>query len=537
MTDRTDRTLELLRQQPRLAGLAAFPFHFDLRRAEHAEEAVLASGATLEPIAGDDTGGTFFVCGGGPVLYASPDGQAGLLGDSVAEALEVIVGLPGWYDCVHLAPVDGEERLVAEIVELEHGIRSSYGPERDSGRAELRTALGLPERSPVELIGRLHGALLRTDPDHVLLSARELMAYKVLHDRVRTPLRDVVLAPGRADLARMRADRAPWDTVAGEAVRRATVLRAAQYDRRDGDLPLLRRLLRAEAEAGNMSEELRLAAVLIAVHGLAEDLPLLHAVRETSPHIRSGLWELPGAPAPMAAWARSLDIARFGQDPAQEPEFTWTGLARRQGRSEHVRIALIRMLDDTGPDAERLSALSRELEQLGAFAQAARAQRNVVSLKDTAWDRAMAGHSLARLERSAGDLAAAWRALGRVRTAIGVDKPGPLGVDKPGPRPVGSGKQPGSARGLEAPPKDTTAEQWHRLGLGQTIVKEHLRLVLSAVESGERDLALEAMAHTKVLLTLIGKEFHRKNREELNALSREAKWAVAQLKNRAAAAE
>ena len=60
----TERALELLRQQ-RLAK-AAFTFNFDLRRARHCEEVLLASGASLEPIAGDDTGGTFFVCGGGP---------------------------------------------------------------------------------------------------------------------------------------------------------------------------------------------------------------------------------------------------------------------------------------------------------------------------------------------------------------------------------------------------------------------------------------------------------------------------------------
>lgn len=54
----TERALELLRQQQRLAELAAYTFNFDLRRAYHVEEVRLASGAPQEPIAGDDTGGT-----------------------------------------------------------------------------------------------------------------------------------------------------------------------------------------------------------------------------------------------------------------------------------------------------------------------------------------------------------------------------------------------------------------------------------------------------------------------------------------------
>jgi hypothetical protein len=272
-------------------------------------------------------------------------------------------------------------------------------------QSEQRKSRGLPERSPVELIGRLHGALLRTEPDHVLLSADELLAYELLDERLRTPLRDVVLA-----------------------------------------------------------NELSL--------------------------------------------------------PTDEPELTWVRLARCQGLTEHARVALIRMLDNTGPDTERLSALGRELELLGDFAQAARAQRYVVSLQDTAWDRAATGRTLARLERSSGDLAAAWRALVRVRSV--------LGIDKPEPEPAGSGEQLGFDLGIEPPAKDPMAEQWHRRGLGRMITEEHLRLVLAAVEAGDTALAREAMSQGRRLLKLLGKGF----RKELG-LPRDAKWAVAGLKDQA----
>ncbi|MFE5136627.1 hypothetical protein ACFRDV_02965 [Streptomyces fagopyri] len=142
----TDHALRLLRENPRLAGPAAFPFGFDLGRAEHAEAGRLASGGPLEPIAGDDTGGTYFVCGDGSVLYADSEGSAGVIGDSVDEALEVLVGLPGRHDHLGLAPADGEESVLAAVARTEEEIREYRAI--DDERTELRAGRGLPERSP-----------------------------------------------------------------------------------------------------------------------------------------------------------------------------------------------------------------------------------------------------------------------------------------------------------------------------------------------------------------------------------------------------
>ena len=78
----TDDALRLLRQDPHLAGLAAFPFDFDLDRAVHghAEPVRLASGGPLEAVVGSDTGGTYFVCADGSLLYADSEGSAGIIG-------------------------------------------------------------------------------------------------------------------------------------------------------------------------------------------------------------------------------------------------------------------------------------------------------------------------------------------------------------------------------------------------------------------------------------------------------------------------
>ncbi|MEV5952380.1 hypothetical protein AB0M11_01145 [Streptomyces sp. NPDC051987] len=188
----TDHCLRLLRQHRRLAELAAFPFNFDLDRAAdgHAEPVRLASGASLEAVAGCDTGGTYFVCADGSLLYADSEGSAGTLGSSVDEALEILIGLPGWRDCLHLTPADGEAAILARVTGIEEEMREYYGI--DAERAELRAALGLSDRSPVELLGMLHTALLRTEPDFLLLNAEEGCAYDLLDPHPRPPLWDSV---------------------------------------------------------------------------------------------------------------------------------------------------------------------------------------------------------------------------------------------------------------------------------------------------------------------------------------------------------
>ncbi|WP_406441903.1 hypothetical protein OHB00_38430 [Streptomyces sp. NBC_00631] len=184
----TDHCLRLLRQHPRLAELAAFPFDFDLDRAAdgHVEPVRLASGGPLEAVAGSDTGGTYFVCPDGSLLYADSEGSAGITGSSVDEALEIMIGLPGWRDCLYLTPADGEAAILGRVAEIEDEIREYHGI--DAERAELRAALGLPDRSPVELLGMLHTALLRTEPDFLLLNAEEGCAYDLLDPHPRPPL-------------------------------------------------------------------------------------------------------------------------------------------------------------------------------------------------------------------------------------------------------------------------------------------------------------------------------------------------------------
>ncbi|WP_406347801.1 hypothetical protein OHA44_07475 [Streptomyces sp. NBC_00144] len=491
------RAIALLVDRPELAEVAAYPFGFDVAGAAHGAAVRLASGAPLEAVAGDGTGGTFFVCGGGPVLYASGDGAAGLVAASADEALEMAIGLPGWLGLLHLSPAGAEAGLPAAVTASEEAIRESQ-PDLDAQRAALRGALGLPVHSPAELFARLHAALLRTEPDHLLLDTAGGRARARLDPHPRTPLRETVLSPGLADLARLRDDTAQWTEVAGDKARRATVLRAAQFDRQEHDLPLLRRLLAAETADAGTSEELRLAAVLVALHGSAEDLPLLRAAHAAPQAVRWGLPEVPEQPGAVVEWARGLDGSYLGEDPAREPELTWIRLARRQGRTELARAALLRILDSaeeaaTAEQADLLRVLSVELEALGDLGQAARAQSGHAALVDEPRDRGVACRRLAELQRRTGDLPAAWRTL----------RPVPEILDT-----------------------DGSELRWRRLGLGRMVAAEHFELARAAAGAGLAPIALDSLAVARELHAGMGKSAQR----SLGMLAQETKWAVARLK-------
>ncbi|WP_369173229.1 hypothetical protein AB5J49_37155 [Streptomyces sp. R28] len=477
----TDHALRLLRQDPRLAELAAFPFGFGLARAAHGhvEEVRLASGGPLQTVAGDETGGTYFVCADGSMLYADSEGSAGIIGSGVDEALEIVIGLADWGTFLDLDLEDGEEKILTRVAEVEEGLRESC--DVDEARAELRAGLGFADRSPVDLVRLLQAALLRTEPEFLLLNAEEHGAYDLLDAYPRRPLWESVLASGRTDLALLRSgDRAAWDAVAEDPVRRRLTLRAAQFDRAEGDLELLRHLLRHEARS-SMTDELRLAAVLVGLRGDIGDLPLLHEVRETDFDTACGLGGIPepGAGADeLVQWAQELDDSLLGPDPADEPVSTWTDLARDQGMTELARVALIRELDEIvmdqsrlrRPDAPRalttapLRALARDFEELGDHVQALRAQRLNAALQEEAWDRVSAHLDQARLERSVGQLPQAVRTLEALRDTLATG-----GAD----------------------PGDDSLRDWQRVYFGRFIAEEHYRLSLALADA---DLPEEARA-------------------------------------------
>jgi hypothetical protein len=159
--------IDRIKDRPRAAELLADVFDFDITRLDPVEPVRLASGADLHPIAGDASGGTFFDCGG-PVLYASSEGEAGLLATDLTSALELIVGIPTWQDVVASAPDLDAMRAAFESSYAE--LKADLEPEIDAHRAEVAAELGLAEVPADELLARLRTCLTTVSPDYTLLN-------------------------------------------------------------------------------------------------------------------------------------------------------------------------------------------------------------------------------------------------------------------------------------------------------------------------------------------------------------------------------
>ncbi|MGC5287614.1 hypothetical protein [Micromonospora sp. DT231] len=276
----------------------------------------------------------------------------------------------------------------------------------------------------------------------------------------------------RRELERARSSSAGWHELRYErgtdadgqacdenACRRASVLWALQYGRRAEDLPLVRWLTRQEAQcrreapSQGMTDETELAGYLLAEYRQVEDVwlhwelkranfdtwsgydgehlfaagvPVTVAFVRDSGHaerddVLAYLFDEEGQPwvseETLAEWWRGKR-SFFPDDPNAEDPLTWIARAKLVGD----RVLALELLDrwavDRPRDESTLSHLRYELADLGAFAEAAAAQRESLVFTDTAWDAASAWQSLAELERQAGDHAAAWEALRECRRAL-----------------------------------------------------------------------------------------------------------------------
>ncbi|MFG2045723.1 hypothetical protein [Dactylosporangium sp. NPDC048998] len=276
----------------------------------------------------------------------------------------------------------------------------------------------------------------------------------------------------RRELERMRESSVAWRELRyeratgadgyacdGNAARRAQVLWALQYDHRPEDLPLVRWLAeqeawcRREAPFQGLSEETELAGFLLTEHRqmldvwlhweikranfdtwCGYDLEHLFAagVQATIAFVRDSghagrddllerLLDQQGRPwvseDGLAEWAQ-CQRSRFPADPAAEDPLTWVARAKLAGDRELARQWLDSWAAGRQRDKDTLRQLRYQLADLGAFAEAAAAQRESLEFADNAWDSASACQTLAGLERQAGDHRAAWAALRECRRAL-----------------------------------------------------------------------------------------------------------------------
>ncbi|WP_340684994.1 hypothetical protein LCL61_00435 [Amycolatopsis coloradensis] len=281
-----------------------------------------------------------------------------------------------------------------------------------------------------------------------------------------------MMESARRELERMRGSSGAWRELRyeratdadgeardGNAVRRAKVLWALQYDRRPEDLPLVRWLAgqeascRHEAPFQGLSEETELAGFLLAEYRQVEDVwlhweikvanfdtwcgyDLEHlfaaGVRATTAFVRGSghadrdavlerLLDEAGRPCVseegLAKWSQRKR-SHFPADPAAEDPVTWVERAHLTGDRELTRRELDRWAAGRDRDKETLGRLRYYLAGLGAFAEAARAQRASLAFAVDDRDSASAWQTLAGLERQAGDHHAAWEALCECRRAL-----------------------------------------------------------------------------------------------------------------------
>lgn len=155
---------------PAIRRLLRTSFEFDVERRECGDGLRLAAGGSLEPGAGDFTGGAYFLCaevgGGRPVVFASSDGVCGLIADDLAGALEIIVGLQ-WRDCLGFSGGGDLEVMLASAQHLERYLARD-NPQIVEERAQVAAGLSLRVVPVPDLVVRLQEAASRTEPHYVV---------------------------------------------------------------------------------------------------------------------------------------------------------------------------------------------------------------------------------------------------------------------------------------------------------------------------------------------------------------------------------
>ena len=159
--------LDRLRKNARAAALLADVFDFDIARLDPVEPVRLGSDGELRAVAGDASGGTFFVCDDGPVLYAGSEGSAGIVATDPDAVVRLVVGVPTWHDVVSSAP---DVKAMRASFESSYAEMREYEPRIDEFRAEAVAELELGQVAVEELLASLSRCLTELSPGYVLLN-------------------------------------------------------------------------------------------------------------------------------------------------------------------------------------------------------------------------------------------------------------------------------------------------------------------------------------------------------------------------------
>ena len=171
MCDSTD-FLQRIGEDQEISMLLADAFEFDVRRKAVSESPRLASRIPIVGIAGDFTGGMFYLCGDvgspRPVLYASSEGDAGIIATDLRETLELVVGFPYWRDSLKYSAggdLDAMESATAFLCRDMMVERPAIVAEQ----SKVAESLCVPLETPSVLVARLHLAVKSAGPDFAFL--------------------------------------------------------------------------------------------------------------------------------------------------------------------------------------------------------------------------------------------------------------------------------------------------------------------------------------------------------------------------------
>ena len=181
----SESLLARLKADSKADMLACFPFEFDILSqfgpVTHCEPVWLASGAPLEPIAKDDGGGTYFLCGEGggedrPVVHADSEGHSGVAGATLRDALLLMIGLPCAGEALHRERRGRtmDERAL-EALRAEYDAEFTEDADLEEGavpamRAELLRRLGLAPLPPLTRLLERERAAQDLKPHYVLIN-------------------------------------------------------------------------------------------------------------------------------------------------------------------------------------------------------------------------------------------------------------------------------------------------------------------------------------------------------------------------------
>ena len=114
-------------------------------------------GTTFELVGRDGAGGEFALCRSRtlparPMLYASSEGQAGILARSLEEGLSLLIDLPFWQDCLKFSG-GGQLAEMRRVLPLAESDLVAENPQIAFSRQALRALLGLsPLPDPVQAL-------------------------------------------------------------------------------------------------------------------------------------------------------------------------------------------------------------------------------------------------------------------------------------------------------------------------------------------------------------------------------------------------